>query len=131
MTKAEEVINLIRLEGLSARQACEKAEIALSTFLDHVKSEDLSVQYAQAREIRADHIFEEMLTIADTPVEEEIKVDGDEFSSVTRKDAIQHRRLQVDTRKWILSRMNPKKYGDKIETVTHTGKSLPDWMNES
>jgi hypothetical protein len=28
---------------------------------------------------------------------------------------IEHRRLQVDARKWILARMDPKKYGDKIE----------------
>ena len=28
---------------------------------------------------------------------------------------VQQRRLQVDTRKWILSKMLPRKYGDKIE----------------
>ena len=25
---------------------------------------------------------------------------------------IQHRRLQVDARKWVVSKMNPKKYGE-------------------
>ena len=29
--------------------------------------------------------------------------------------AVQQARIQVDARKWILSKMNPKKYGDKIE----------------
>ncbi|RAP72956.1 putative ubiquitin carboxyl-terminal hydrolase 35 [Candidatus Erwinia dacicola] len=40
------------------------------------------------------------MDIADTVVEESA--------------AVSKARLQVDTRKWILSRMAPKKYGDKI-----------------
>lgn len=31
---------------------------------------------------------------------------------VTTGDMIEHRKLQVDTRKWALARMFPKKYGD-------------------
>ena len=26
-----------------------------------------------------------------------------------------HRKLQVDTRKWLASKLKPKKYGDKLE----------------
>jgi hypothetical protein len=29
--------------------------------------------------------------------------------------AVQKHKLQVDTRKWLLSKLAPKKYGDKIE----------------
>jgi hypothetical protein len=29
--------------------------------------------------------------------------------------AIQKHKLQVDTRKWLLSKLAPKKYGDKLE----------------
>jgi hypothetical protein len=35
-------------------------------------------------------------------------------------DVIAHTRVQIDTRKWILSKMLPKIYGDKI-TQEHTG----------
>jgi hypothetical protein len=26
-----------------------------------------------------------------------------------------HRRLKIDSLKWVLSRMNPKKFGDKVQ----------------
>lgn len=81
--------------------------------------------YERARDIRADKIFEEMLVIADTPKTGTItKLGGANGMEVTETDMIQHRRLQVETRKWILGRMKPKKYGDKIET-TITGGDKP------
>jgi hypothetical protein len=36
-------------------------------------------------------------------------------------DVIAHTRLQIDTRKWLLSKMLPKVYGDKVQQE-HTGK---------
>lgn len=51
--------------------------------------------YTCAREAQADYIAEEIQDIAD-----EIGKD------------VQHQRLRVDTRKWIASKMKPKKYGD-------------------
>lgn len=80
--------------------------------------------YERAREIRADHLFEKMLDIANTPELGEIRKINDDGIEITQSDMIQHRRLQVDTHKWVLSRMKPKKYGDKIET-TITGGDKP------
>ena len=34
-----------------------------------------------------------------------------------------HRRLQVDARKWMLGKLNPKKYGEKLD-VTSDGEKL-------
>ena len=36
---------------------------------------------------------------------------------------IQRDRLRVDSRKWALSKMNPKKYSDKLD-LTNNGKSF-------
>ena len=36
----------------------------------------------------------------------------------TEGDAIEHRKLQIDTRKWLLSKLKPTPYGDK-QTVVH------------
>ena len=63
--------------------------------------------YARATEDRADSIFEEMLDIADSAEEE--------TASIAKA------RLQIDARKWILGKMNPKKFSDK-QSVEHTGK---------
>lgn len=58
------------------------------------------------------------MAIADTPLEGEKTEEGStekgSFSKTIRGDMIEHRRLQVDTRKWALARMFPKKYGDRI-----------------
>ncbi|HEY1863793.1 MAG TPA: hypothetical protein VGG77_08915 [Roseiarcus sp.] len=35
---------------------------------------------------------------------------------VVNSEAINRSRLRVDARKWAMSKMLPKKYGDKIET---------------
>jgi hypothetical protein len=47
---------------------------------------------------------------------------------------IEHRRLQIETRRWLLSKLRPREYGDKIE-VTKGSDSLrellDDWRNEN
>lgn len=70
-------------------------------------------QYARARAIGLDVVADDLLDIADTPViGEETEDDGDKVK-VKRGDMLGHRKLQVDTRKWYLSKLAPKKYGDK------------------
>lgn len=91
---------------------------------------DLSDKYARATELRAEILFDEMLEISDTPqpLDTEIQEDGTNGSRTQRirQDATMHRRTQIDTRKWILARMNPRKYGDRVmtEDVTEKPKTL-------
>lgn len=88
---------------------------AMSTFLLWV-SEDkqLSEQYARAMELRSQHLFEELFEIADDSTNDFMrnKKTGDyDFQA----EAVQRSRVRIDTRKWALSKMNPKKYGEKLE----------------
>ena len=97
--------------GLSLRKACEKNDVKLRTFRDYLaNNEDKDAQYTRAREERSEKIFEEMFDIAD-----EASRDEDNPQAVSRA------RLQIDTRKWALSKMLPKKYGDKLD-IDHTTK---------
>jgi hypothetical protein len=73
-------------------------------------------QYARAREIQADALFDETLDIANTPHPGVITVTKPSGVEVTLKDMIEHRRLQIDTRKWIAGKLRPKKYGERIGT---------------
>ena len=76
---------------------------------------DFQQQYTRARELWADAEFDAMMHIADTPVVGvKTKTDADGNVETTEGDMIEHRRLQVDTRKWALARMSPRKYGDKL-----------------
>ena len=83
----------------------------------------LSDQYAHACEKRADAIFEEILDIADeTHSDKKVLEDGRE---VIDNEVVQRSRLRVDARKWMLSKMNPKKYSDKIQVDTSTFEEQP------
>ena len=73
---------------------------------------DFSEQYARAREAQADKLAEETLLIADES-SQDTYVDAD-GSVKTNTEAIQRSKLRVDTRKWLASKMAPKKYGDKV-----------------
>lgn len=108
-----------------------------STFYEWLDSDEkLAKQYARATEQRAEAIFEEILTIADTPQEGVTSKETEKGVEVTTGDMINHRRLQVDARKWMLSKMVPKKYGDRlgldhsgagfVVPILENGKELPD-----
>ncbi len=90
------------------------------------EDEEKVKQYARACEVRADVIFEEILTIADKQGEDIIIVDGKE---VTNHNVVSRNRLQVDARKWVLSKMQPKKYGDKIDHTTDGEKIQTNVIN--
>lgn len=69
--------------------------------------------YARAKEIQAHHFVDEILLIADSTAEDDIFTkDG---NRIANSEWIARSRLRVDTRKWIVSKVLPKIYGDKIE----------------
>ena len=95
--------------GLSAFKACQAAGVPQSTFSRWVDDDaTLAENYARAREDLIERMATEIMEISDQDVG--VAVDG-------KKDwaAVQKHRLQVDTRKWLLSKLAPKKFGDKIE----------------
>jgi hypothetical protein len=106
--KITEVLAQMR-EGKSLRQSAESAGVARQTFLDWVdKDEELAGQYAHARAAMIDKIADDIMLIAD---EDLIPTGEGKVDSAM----VQKQRLRVDTRKWLLSKLAPKKYGDKLE----------------
>lgn len=63
-------------------------------------------QYESACNIRAENMFDALTEIADN-------TEGE----------VQRDRLRVDTRKWYLSKIMPKKFGEKMD-VTSDGKAI-------
>ena len=73
-------------------------------------------QYASAREAQADYYAEEIIEISDDASNDWMtrnRGDG-ETEEVENKEVLARSRLRVDTRKWLMARMAPKKYGDRI-----------------
>lgn len=95
-------------EGLSLRKSCLAAGTNTPTFLGWVNVDrELAEQYAHAREALLDKIADDTLHYADEAV-------GTTDNGSTDSGAVAKQRLQVDTRKWLLSKLAPKKYGDKL-----------------
>lgn len=84
---------------------------------------EFAEQYARAREAQAEHWADEILEIADDGSNdwmERQNRDGSTYEAVNAEH-INRSRLRVDSRKWLMSKLAPKKYGDKVD-LTHTGK---------
>jgi hypothetical protein len=78
-------------------------------------------RYARARDVQADTLADEILQIANTPHIGTKSVSKATGLEITEGDMIEHRRLQVDARKWYLAKVAPKKYGDKLD-LNHSGE---------
>lgn len=96
--------------GESLRRICaeETMPCQRSVYIWLGKYPEFMQQYALAREDQAETHADEMLEIADDVTEEP-----------------NSRRIRIDTRKWIASKLKPKKYGDKNVTE-HTGAVTVD-----
>ena len=94
--------------GMSLRSICAQDDMpaASSVFKWLIEHEEFSEQYALATEERTEAMAEDILDIADSTTEEPNRS-----------------RLRVDTRKWLMSKMKPKKYGDKLD-VSSKGEKL-------
>ena len=69
-------------------------------------------QYAKAMEIRLESMADDLIDIADDGRNDWMERNGEQ---VTNPEALNRSRLRCDVRKWALSRLLPKKYGDKIQ----------------
>lgn len=78
-----------------------------------VSDPEFSAQNARAKQIAAEHMAEEIMEISDDG-RNDVFVDADGNEHVDN-DVIQRSKLRVDTRKWLLAKLLPKKYGEKIE----------------
>lgn len=90
-------------------------------YLWMIQRPEFSEKYARAKEDSLQVLEDELLELSDNTqlgVIETIKPDG--TREIKRSDMIEHRKLQIETRKWLMGKLKPKKYGDKL-TQEHTG----------
>lgn len=135
---ADEICALLA-EGRSLRTIClaDNMPDKRSVFRWLRTNDEFCHQYARAKEESADALTEDMLDISDNSVndylitladairekpssewtEEDIKV----LAIKAAPEQIQRSRLRVDTRKWIASKLKPKKYGESSQ-IALTGK---------
>lgn len=111
-------------EGKSMRSICaEDSMPSLPTVFSWMrKFPEFLKQYETAMEMRAVYYSEELMEIADDGTNDwMLNNRPDNPGWVANGEALQRSRLRVDTRKWVASKLLPKKYGDKVG-VEHSGK---------
>lgn len=111
------------MEGDSLRSICEDEDMPYQSvvyrWLQQIAS--FQEQYVRAREVQADTFADQIITLSDRSrigIKTTIKADGS--SETVEGDMVERTRLQIDARKWLASKMAPKKYGEKIQQE-HTG----------
>lgn len=117
-------------KGITLRRACrENEDFPHESTVRMWAAKDYNgfyTQYAKARDIGLDAMADDLFDIADDGSNDTYK---DEFDNEkVNTDVIARSRLRVDTRKWYLSKMAPKRYGDKlgIDHSNSDGSLKPD-----
>lgn len=96
---------------------------SVPTFFKRLRDDEAFFKrYARAREFQADQEFEEMKEIADNSSNDWMeRNDPENPGYVFNHDHVQRSKLRIDTRKFRVVKMAPKKYGDKVE-MEHSGE---------
>ena len=111
----EEVCRLTA-ECIPQRTIAANIGVSWATFVKWIDDDQArSEHYARAREAQADKLAEDILAIADDGRNDTYLTDN---GAATNQDVIARSRLRVDARKWLASKMAPKKYGEKVD-LTH------------
>ena len=92
-----------------------QGKMSTATFYVLLQDEEKLKKYARATEIRSDKMAEDILTISDNISGDVIIIGEKKFIDHA---VVQRDRLRVDARKWLLSKMHPKKYGEKIDMTS-------------
>lgn len=113
-------------EGYSMRTVCAPEGMpSISTLFKWIREiPGFTQQYARATEERTEAMSEDILDIADDGSNDLMTIQkGNQSYEIENKEVTNRSRLRVDTRKWLMSKMKPKKYGDKVD-VTSDGKAI-------
>lgn len=119
-TYNEEIADRICSElamGKSVRTICASPDMPgrETVFRWLREHEDFRDQYARAKAESVHALAEELLDIAD-----DASGDHDDEGRFCPEN-IQRSRLRVDTRKWLLSKLSPRQYGDRV-ALNHGGQ---------
>lgn len=124
--KAEFVLGQLA-DGKSLRRICETEEgmafvppLKPSTIrwwvVDDVQG--FAAQYARARDVGLEAMADDLFDIADDGSNDLMTITkGDMEYDVENKEVTNRSKLRVETRKWYLSKLAPKRYGEKLALV--------------
>jgi hypothetical protein len=94
-------------DGISLRDVAKEMGFAPSSITDWMREDAAAAaRYVQARELGYERLADEVIAIGDADYR---LPDG-----TVDNAAVQQARLRSDNRKWLLAKMMPKRYGDRV-----------------
>jgi hypothetical protein len=124
-------------EGISLRTVCKAEDMPdKTTVFKWLRTyPEFLNQYTRAKDESADALVEESLDIADDASNDWMaRNDPENAGWVVNGEHIQRSRLRIETRKWMASKLKPKKYGDKLEHAgtgpngEHVHRHAVEWV---
>lgn len=102
----------------------ENCPVTATIFAWLRKYPEFLTQYTCAKDEQAESLVEEILDIADNNTRDVrvINRNGVEVEIVDN-DVVNRSKLRIETRKWLASKLKPKKYSDHIDLTTN-GKDM-------
>lgn len=117
---AATICQLMAVDGLTLREIARREDMPdRATIYRWIeKHEEFRDQYARAREMLVDGWGDESLEIADDGSNdwmERRNEDGSAAPPVVDHEHIARSKLRIDQRRWMMSKLLPKKYGEKVD----------------
>jgi hypothetical protein len=116
--------------GETLRQICAGDNMPPESTVREWASRDVNgfaAHYAHAREALVEYWADDIVRISDDSTGDTIT---DEFGNARQNtEWVSRSKLRVDTRKWLLSKLRPDKYGDKLELSGDPKKPLVPIIN--
>lgn len=122
-------------EGISLRTICldpkmpDKSQVF--RWLNDARYADFRDQYTRAKEAAADAMAEDIIDIAEDGSNDWMeKRYGDRVETVVNHEALGRSQLRIETRKWLMSKIMPKKYSERFQVDSTITKKLEDLTDD-
>ena len=113
---AEKLCLAIATSSRGLRSICKNPELPSRSTICRwlMENEEFQGLYARAKEFQRHSLDDDIVVIADN----------------CDRRSVERARLRIDARKWILSKLWPKKYGDRVEVDTGGKDPLTEILAE-
>lgn len=125
----DKICDRLSTSHLSIRKCCEENNVSYAAFNNWINSkkegnkdfhEYALSQYTRAKDEQIKYLAEEILRL--TYEMQTLIREGKTYHEGNVNAAVAALRVQIDSLKWILSKLAPKTYGDKIDVTSDNEK---------
>lgn len=101
-------------EGEPVNRVCRKYHVTPGRYNFWVLEDvdGLAARHARARQLQCDAIAQQITELSEAPV------GSKDYAEINR------RKLEIDTKKWLLAKLAPRQYGER-QTIEHEGGGVP------